>query len=81
MNRAIDFLQAGITALKAKQFVPAEDYLLAAYKAYSDEYVLRPTKILDARLTVCYMLGRVYRCTARYEDAIDMLALQRYSRL
>lgn len=67
MTKAQGLLLAGIDAFKQKDFVRAEDLLLAAYQAYPATD--------DARRTACVHLGMIYRKTERYDDAIRLLEL------
>jgi tetratricopeptide (TPR) repeat protein len=73
MTRAFDLLQAGSAAVKAKQFEQAEEYLFAAHQMYNTEFAGRIPRGLDPRLTVAFVLAKVYRTTGRYEDAINAL--------
>jgi tetratricopeptide (TPR) repeat protein len=70
---AFEIMQKGTAAFKAKKYEEAEDYLLAAFQAYTRDSLQRSPGTLDPRLTVRCVLGKVYRATGRYEEAIETL--------
>lgn len=59
--------------MKAGDFTGAEEYLLASYRAYTAQRGERRAGVLDPKTIPCVALGRLYRKTGRYEDAIRVL--------
>jgi hypothetical protein len=73
VNRGFDLWQNGTRAFRSKDYVAAEDHLLAAYQAYTVDQATQSPNTFDPRWGVCCTLAKVYRATARYEDAIRIL--------
>jgi hypothetical protein len=73
VNRGFDLWQAGVKAFRSKDFVAAEDRLLAAYQAYSVDQSKQSPNTFDPRWGIRCTLAKVYRATARHEDAIRTL--------
>ncbi|HZK82464.1 MAG TPA: tetratricopeptide repeat protein [Humisphaera sp.] len=65
MAQSRQLLVAGLDAMKRENFEEAETLLIAAFQAYPEGD--------DGRRTASIWLGKVYRQTGRYEEALHVL--------